>query len=34
MKYLRRLAGTVPDTALYNLYGPTETNVCTYLNPA
>jgi len=30
MKYLRRLAGTVPDTALYNLYGPTETNVCTY----
>jgi len=30
MKYLRQLAGLVPHTALYNLYGPTETNVCTY----
>lgn len=30
MKYLRQLAGIVPHTALYNLYGPTETNVCTY----
>ena len=30
MKYLRQLAAIVPHTALYNLYGPTETNVCTY----
>lgn len=30
MKYLRQLAAMVPHTALYNLYGPTETNVCTY----
>jgi amino acid adenylation domain-containing protein len=30
MKYLRQLAGMVPNAALYNLYGPTETNVCTY----
>ena len=29
-KYLRRLARTVPHAALYNLFGPTETNVCTY----
>ncbi|HEU0077652.1 MAG TPA: amino acid adenylation domain-containing protein [Longimicrobiaceae bacterium] len=28
-KHLRRLRGTV-TAALYNLYGPTETNVCTY----
>ncbi|MER7349923.1 D-alanine--poly(phosphoribitol) ligase [Streptomyces aurantiacus] len=28
---LRALAGLLrPDTGLYNLYGPTETNVCTY----
>jgi amino acid adenylation domain-containing protein len=30
MKYLRQLADVVPHTELYNLYGPTETNVCTY----
>ena len=30
MKYLRQLAEVSPDSALYNLYGPTETNVCTY----
>ena len=30
MKYLRQLAGIVPHAELYNLYGPTETNVCTY----
>ena len=30
MKYLRQLAGVVPHAELYNLYGPTETNVCTY----
>jgi amino acid adenylation domain-containing protein len=30
MKYLRQLAAMAPHTALYNLYGPTETNVCTY----
>lgn len=30
MKYLRQLAGLLPDVELYNLYGPTETNVCTY----
>jgi acyl-coenzyme A synthetase/AMP-(fatty) acid ligase len=30
MKYLRRLAEIVPTSELYNLYGPTETNVCTY----
>ncbi|GGV41424.1 amino acid adenylation domain-containing protein [Streptomyces spectabilis] len=29
--HLRALAALLPDTAvLYNLYGPTETNVCTY----
>ncbi|MGW0705621.1 D-alanine--poly(phosphoribitol) ligase [Streptomyces sp. NPDC002643] len=27
---LRELAARLPDTRLYNLYGPTETNVCTY----
>lgn len=27
---LRELAAVVPDAALWNLYGPTETNVCTY----
>ena len=30
MKYLRQLAEVSQQTALYNLYGPTETNVCTY----
>ena len=28
---LRELRSLVPDAALWNLYGPTETNVCTYL---
>ena len=30
MKYLKQLAELVPHADLYNLYGPTETNVCTY----
>jgi amino acid adenylation domain-containing protein len=30
MKYLRQLAELLPHVELYNLYGPTETNVCTY----
>lgn len=30
MKYLRQLAVFAPHADLYNLYGPTETNVCTY----
>lgn len=30
MKYLRQLADLLPPVELYNLYGPTETNVCTY----
>jgi amino acid adenylation domain-containing protein len=30
IKYLRQLAELTPGTELYNLYGPTETNVCTY----
>ncbi len=30
MKYLRELADLLPRVELYNLYGPTETNVCTY----
>jgi amino acid adenylation domain-containing protein len=30
MKYLRQLAEVAPSCELYNLYGPTETNVCTY----
>ncbi len=30
MKYLRQLAEVSPVSELYNLYGPTETNVCTY----
>ena len=30
MKYLRQLADLLPNVELYNLYGPTETNVCTY----
>jgi acyl-coenzyme A synthetase/AMP-(fatty) acid ligase len=29
-KYLKQLAEMLPDIDLYNLYGPTETNVCTY----
>jgi amino acid adenylation domain-containing protein len=29
-KHLRRLRRALPDTELYNLYGPTETNVCTW----
>jgi amino acid adenylation domain-containing protein len=27
---LRRLRGALPQVALFNLFGPTETNVCTY----
>ena len=30
MKYLRQLAELSQESELYNLYGPTETNVCTY----
>jgi amino acid adenylation domain-containing protein len=30
MKYLRQLADLLPSVDLFNLYGPTETNVCTY----
>ncbi len=30
MKYLRQLAELLPSVELFNLYGPTETNVCTY----
>jgi amino acid adenylation domain-containing protein len=30
MKYLRQLTERLPHIELYNLYGPTETNVCTY----
>jgi amino acid adenylation domain-containing protein len=30
MKHLRALRHLVPDAILANLYGPTETNVCTY----
>src|SRR5215467_14621 len=30
MKYLRQLAEVSTTSDLYNLYGPTETNVCTY----
>jgi len=30
IKYLRRLVQFLPQPAYYNLYGPTETNVCTY----
>jgi len=29
-KYLRRLMQIIPHAKYYNLYGPTETNVCTY----
>jgi amino acid adenylation domain-containing protein len=30
IKYLRELKALVPHPEYYNLYGPTETNVCTY----
>lgn len=30
VKHLRLLKGLVPDPRYFNLYGPTETNVCTY----
>jgi len=30
IKYLRKLVEAVPGPDYYNLYGPTETNVCTY----
>lgn len=30
IKYLRQLVSAVPQADYYNLYGPTETNVCTY----
>jgi amino acid adenylation domain-containing protein len=30
IKYLRRLVEAIPHPDYYNLYGPTETNVCTY----
>jgi amino acid adenylation domain-containing protein len=30
VKYLRQLMAAVPQADYYNLYGPTETNVCTY----
>src|SRR5260370_13800391 len=30
MKYLRQLAEMAPAAGLYDLYGPTQTNVCTY----
>ncbi|MGD8753215.1 MAG: amino acid adenylation domain-containing protein [Anaerolineales bacterium] len=30
IKYLRKLVAAIPHADYYNLYGPTETNVCTY----
>jgi acyl-coenzyme A synthetase/AMP-(fatty) acid ligase len=30
IKYLRLLRAAIPHATYYNLYGPTETNVCTY----
>ena len=30
LKYLRKLTGLLPNAEFYNLYGPTETNVCTF----
>jgi amino acid adenylation domain-containing protein len=30
IKYLRQLVQAIPQAEYYNLYGPTETNVCTY----
>ena len=32
VKYLRELMGQLPAVEFYNLYGPTETNVCTFLH--
>lgn len=29
-KYLKKLIEIIPHASFYNLYGPTETNVCTY----
>jgi amino acid adenylation domain-containing protein len=31
VKYLRELVERLPNVDFYNLYGPTETNVCTFL---
>ncbi|MBU1170680.1 MAG: amino acid adenylation domain-containing protein [Proteobacteria bacterium] len=28
--YLKKLMGLLPEASYYNLYGPTETNVCTF----
>jgi amino acid adenylation domain-containing protein len=30
IRYLRELVAALPHAEFYNLYGPTETNVCTY----
>jgi amino acid adenylation domain-containing protein len=30
IKYLRKLVAAIPHADYYNLYGPTETNVCAY----
>ena len=30
IRYLRQLSRAIPGAEYYNLYGPTETNVCTY----
>lgn len=30
IKHLRDIAAAIPHVGYYNLYGPTETNVCTY----
>ncbi len=30
VRYLRQLMESIPHAAYYNLYGPTETNVCTW----
>jgi amino acid adenylation domain-containing protein len=30
IKYLRQLVEAIPQAEYFNLYGPTETNVCTY----
>ncbi|AYN39402.1 amino acid adenylation domain-containing protein [Streptomyces dangxiongensis] len=30
LKHVRRLRAALPEAALYNLFGPTETNVCTF----
>lgn len=34
LKHLRRLRSLLPGPQYYNLYGPTETNVCTYYRVA